>query len=914
MPHPRTVFFVASLLLALSAVPLAAQEAPCEVFTLPNGLTVILHEDHRLPQATVNLWYGVGSKDEAPGRTGFAHLFEHLMFMGTARVPGNRFDVLMENGGGANNASTGNDRTNYYSWGPSSLLPTLLWLEADRMEGLGKAMTQEKLDLQRNVVRNERRQSYENAPYGRAYLAMPEALYPEDHPYRHPVIGSHEDLEAATLQDVKDFFATYYVPSNAVLVVAGDFDPAAARALVARLFGAVPAAPVPSRRAVPAPALKGEVRRLLSDTVEFPRLFLVWLSPAAYAEGDAPMDLAATILGGGAASRLHRRLVLDERLAQEVNVYQDSRRLNGEFTVDVTASQGVDLERIKRVVLEEILRLGEDGPSEAELKRAKAQIEARFLRRMESLQERADQINAYQWAFGDPDSFRRDLRRWLDAPGEEVRSWCGKVLGEGRLDLRVLPEGPAPDPAALDAAPEAFPEKPARLPVPVQMDLSCGARLFVVPRPGTGLVSGALVAEGGESLFPPSRAGLASLTASLLTSGAAGRDAAAYAEALDALGASVEARSSWRGLTVTVEGLSSRLGPTLDLFADALRRPALADADFERERAQALDSVRARPENPQRVGSLVARAAAFGRDDPRGRPPEGFEETLRSLTPADAREAFRLLLAPSRCRFVFAGDVEPEVLKAELDRRLSGWSSPEGPFPTVPPAPPARGRLILVDRPEAPQTYLLCLKPADAPAGDPARAARSCATTVLGGTFTSRLMQNIREKHGFSYGARCLLLEDGGQGRLLAFSAVQTAVTGKALVEFRREFDRLASGDVTQEETAKAARSLRFDLLAAAETAGGLAGAISDLIAAGRPVDSLPSASAALEALEPEAVNAAARLGLFDWSTMTVVLVGDRSAILPQLGEAGLPEPEAWDPEGRPQAPSASAGGALAAR
>ncbi|MEW6758157.1 MAG: pitrilysin family protein [Acidobacteriota bacterium] len=907
MPHLRNVI-CAALLLALVVPSLSAQDAPCETFALSNGLTVILHEDHRLPQATVNLWYGVGSKDEAPGRTGFAHLFEHLMFMGTERVPGNRFDVLMENGGGANNASTSNDRTNYYSWGPSSLLPTLLWLDADRMEGLGKAMTQEKLDLQRSVVRNERRQSYENAPYGRAYLAVPEALYPEGHPYRHPVIGSHEDLEAATLQDVKDFFATYYVPSNATLVVAGDFDPAAVRDLVTRLFGAVPAAPVPTRPTAPGPALRSEVRRLIPDQVEFPRLFLVWPSPAAYAEGDAPMDLAAAILGGGAASRLYRRLVLDERLAQEVNVYQESRRLNGEFTVDVTASQGADLERIKRAVLEEIDLLRREGPSEAEVKRAKAQIEARFLRRMESLQERADQFNAYQWAFGNPDSFRRDLRRWLDAPGPEVRTWCEKVLGEGRLDLRVLPEGQTPDPAVLDAMPPPFPERAARLPVPVEMDLACGARLYVVPRPGTGLVSGALVAEGGDSLFPASQAGLASLTAALLTSGAGGRDAAAFADALDTLGASVEARSGWRDLTVTVEGLATRLGPTLDLFVDALLRPALADADFERERAQALDSVRARPENPQRVASLVARAAAFGRDDPRGRPSEGFEETLGALFPADVRSAHRCLLEPSRCRFVFAGDVEPSALKSELDRRLLAWEASPRTAPARPPAPKPEGRLILVDRPGAPQTFLLCLRPADPPPTDVDRAARACATTVLGGTFTSRLMQNIREKHGFSYGARSLLLEDGGQSRLLAYSAVQTGVTGKALVEFRREFDRLASGDVTPEETAKAARSLRFDLLSAAETAGGLAGTLSDLLSAGRPADSLPSASAALEALGPEAVNAAAQSGLFDWNSLTVVLVGDRAAVLPLLREAGLPEPELRDPEGRLPAPGTAPG------
>ena len=302
------------------------------------------------------------------------------MFMGTKRVPGNQFDMIMEGGGGANNASTSEDRTNYFSWGPSSQLPTLMWLDADRLEGLGKAMTQEKLDKQRSIVRNERRQYVENRPYGKAGLIIPDALYPEGHPYHHSVIGSHEDLEAATLKDVKDFFATYYVPGNASLVVAGDFDREQVKKLIADTFGVVAAQPLPQHLTAEPVTLEREVRRMATDKVRFPRLYLVWHSPRAYDTGDAELDLVAPILSDGRSGRLFKRLVLDEHLAQDVVVYQSSRELISEFHIEATAAEGSDLERIKRVVLEELERFKKDGPTEAELARVKAAAEADFLR------------------------------------------------------------------------------------------------------------------------------------------------------------------------------------------------------------------------------------------------------------------------------------------------------------------------------------------------------------------------------------------------------------------------------------------------------------------------------------------------------------------------------------------------------
>lgn len=887
-------------LLVLAALPAPAQEVKAEIYTLPNGLTVILHEDHSLPRVTLNTWFGVGSKDEAPGRSGFAHLFEHLMFMGTARVPEGQFDQLMERGGGANNASTSTDRTNYYSWGPSSLLPTLLWLDADRLEGLGKAMTQEKLDLQRNVVRNERRQGVENAPYGCAELAIAQALYPPGHPYHHTVIGSHEDLEAATVEDVKAFFAAYYVPANASLVVAGDFDSAAVKPLIEKTFGAVPASPVPSHFAPTAPRLAREVRRSLEDRVQFPKLYLVWASPARYADGDAAMDVAATLLSEGGSGRLYRRLVFEERLAQSVDVYQESRELGSEFHIEVLASEGADVARIKAAVLEELERLKGEGPTEAEVARAKAGAEAAFLRRVEDLERRADMMNGYYHYFGTPDGFRRDLGRTLALTPAQVRTWCAQVLGDGRLDLRVVPKAPLAPTASLDQRPADFPAAAARLPVPVELPVADGLRLLYLHRPGSGLFAGALVAPGGERGVPPEKAGLASLAATLLTKGAGGRDAAAFADAASALGARVTARADWVALRVQVSGLSSKLDPTLDLFADAVLRPTLSEKDFGREKQMALDAIRARAEEPQQVASLVARALLYGKEDPRGRPASGYARTVEGLTRADVAGALPSLLRAGGAALVFAGDVEPEVLRAALARRFAGWK-PAGPAPAPPPpvSRAAGGRLVLVERPGAPQTLLWMARPL-APADEGLRVQRECLNTLFGGSFTSRLNQNIRERHGFSYGARSAHMAEADQWTLVAFSPVQTAVTGAALTEFRREFDALASGDISAAELEKARRSVRYDLVDSASTTASLSALLTGLVADGRPLDEVQRLLAALDGVTLEGLNGRARGGDYAWDSLLVVLVGDKAQVLPQLKAAGFPEPQVVDIEGTP--------------
>ncbi len=421
----------------------ATKLLPFTKTTLPNGLRVIFHVDHAVPTVVTNISYRVGSRFEQPKRTGFAHLFEHLMFMGTKRVPTKAFDAWMEAAGGWNNAWTSEDRTDYYDVGPKGALPLLLWLEADRLGSLGPLMTLEKLNAQREVVRNERRQTSENQPYGKAELRLPELLFPEGHPYHHPVIGSHEDLEAASVDDVKQFFASHYIAKNASLVVAGDFDPDATMALVTKLFGGLPAterAPDPGLPAN-APALATVVRETLKDSVELSRITFAWPSPKHFGKGDAELDVLASVLAGTKASRLTERLVFKDKLAQRVDAYQASGALGSRFGIDVTVRPGVDLAKVEKVVAEELEKLRKTKMSDAELTRAKNGIETALMTRLESVRERASLLNAYEEETGDPGFLEKDLQRYAATTAEEILAVTKSTLvPNARVVLTVVPK------------------------------------------------------------------------------------------------------------------------------------------------------------------------------------------------------------------------------------------------------------------------------------------------------------------------------------------------------------------------------------------------------------------------------------------------------------------------------------------
>ncbi len=441
---------VALLVLAF-AVPAAAQAPPARIdiaytqFTLPNGLHVILHEDHSVPIVTVNTWYHVGSANERPGRTGFAHLFEHLMFMGSGHAPYGEFDEVLESVGGSNNASTENDRTNYYIDVPSNALDLALFFESDRMGYLLDAMTPKTVDAQREVVKNERRQSYENRPYGMADITLGEMLYPEGHPYHWPVIGYMPDLTAASYDDVLDFFRRYYSPANASLVVAGDIDPSKTRELVEKWFADVKPGPAPMPLTIPAVALTGVQKKTITDAVQLPRLYLAWLTPRHYEPGDAALDMVADVLAGGKNSRLYKRLVYDMQIAQDVSAGQQSQALSSSFQIVATARPGHTVAELQKVIDEEITRLQREGPTAHEVQRSMNQIEASFYNRLERLGGfggKADQMNGYFVETGDPNWFNKDLGRYRALEPSNIREAATTFLPlDRRVELTVVPDG-----------------------------------------------------------------------------------------------------------------------------------------------------------------------------------------------------------------------------------------------------------------------------------------------------------------------------------------------------------------------------------------------------------------------------------------------------------------------------------------
>ena len=911
MIHSRTLHVVVAALASCLGALAQGQTLRHEKYALPNGMTVILHEDHTLPTVSVNIWYKVGARCEPPHRSGFAHLFEHLMFMGTKRVPGNDFDVIMETGGGANNASTSLDRTNYFSWGPSELLPTLLWLDADRLERMGLDMTQDKLNKQRDVVRNERRQTVENAPYQKAYEASYQLLYPPTHPYYNGVIGTHEDLESAQVQDVQDFFATFYVAGNASLVVAGDFDPAMVKPMVAGLFGTLPRGNAPAITPVPEPKLDRVIRSTSLDKVQLPKVAFSYLSPGQYRAGDAECDLAGLVLGGGQSSRVYKRLVLKDQVAVDVAAMQDSSMLGSVFRVEVTGKPGSDLGAIEAAMDEEIGLLCKDGPTAEELAERKAEIELAKVTPLQSVQYRADRLNEYDFYLGTPDGLEKDLARYRNATREGVARWAHAVMTPtARLIQVVLPEKSEGAGSPRDARPQGGAASAFVPPSPAVAKLSNGINMMVWTRPksegGLPLAAATLLIAPGGALDQADQAGRCELMSQMLSEGTGDLDGPAFAAAMQSLGASFHANAGTETFTVGVSGLSGNFDKAVALWARAIREPRMDDKDFTRVKGLHLEDLAQSEEEPQAVAPRVAMRVLLGDANPYGRSVNGTPKTVGTLTLADIKGGHATLIKPENATLLVAGDLTLDEAKKLFDRELGGWARGTG-SPGIGKstwsAPKRDGlSLAIVDRPGAPQTMVMFASPG-VPMGDERRAKIDMVGTILGGSFTSRLNQNLRERNGFTYGVRADFAMQPSAGWFYARSAVRTDATGAALKEFMSEFDRIRSGDITADEARKAAKTMRQELVQGMGTLGGLLGQAQRLEAAHMPWETLGKDIAAAAKTDAGELNAMAR------DVMTVhggvlVLVGDKTKIVPQLQDLQLPAPVYLDAWGEPAASS----------
>ena len=885
-----------ALLVSLAVSP-AADTVSYEKYALSNGMKVILVEDHKLPLVVINTWFYVGAKDEPAGRSGFAHLFEHLMFMGTERVPVGQFDRIMERGGGFNNASTDFDRTNYFSSGPAELLPTLLWLDADRLEDLGRAMTSEKLDAQRAIVRNERRQSVENVPYGKSDLKIVEMLFPEGHPYHFEVIGSHEDLESAAIDDVKEFFANFYVPNNASLVVCGDFDPAEIKVLIADQFGTLLRGADPPRRDLAVRNLQHEERFTMLDLVDAPMVKLAWHAPRAWEEGDAEMRLLERILGEGRNGRLYRRLVIDEALASGIDVNFNSLIARSMFSIDVRPLPGADLDRVESIVLEELAKIREGGVTAEELDRARAREELAILENLETLLGKADKMNEYEFFTGEPDGFRDDIARLRRVNLESLRAGSTAVFGtRGRAVVRVLPLEPQKLASPRDTRPTDLATRPFALPKPETIRLANSLRVQVyeyseLPRVELRLT---LEAPGGR-LDEEKLPGVGKLLVDLLLEGAGEKDGVAFAEALAGLGAEIDVSAQRDRIHIDLSTPSSTFEPAMELLAELVLRPRLDPVDFERVKTLALEDLKARNAQPRAIAAQVADRMLFGTASAFGVPVSGWLDSIARVKLEDVTTLRARLFDPAKAHVFVAGNVDTQELESLLASRFEAWhSSGEASGGkthdrSLAPTPGDSLRVFLVDRPGAVQTMIHFAMPGPSHASD-ARIATEMLGVVLGGSFTSRLNQNLREDKGYTYGARCGLRPEKETGSIVASSAVRADVTGAALGEFLKELAKIRTGDVTEEEFARAGALYRTRAIGRFEGLRESVETLSELARFGETVEAIQHDVQSVRALERAAVNVGVN-AMLPLETGVLVLVGDATTVLSQIADLRLAAP-----------------------
>jgi zinc protease len=922
MPRSRSAvpaaLALAVLMTSTTDVPgqSAALELPFTKIVLENGLQVVVHEDRSDPVVAVYVLYHVGSGREEPGRSGFAHLFEHLMFQGSEHVGDDQHFKIVSEAGGTLNGTTNRDRTNYFETLPSNQLETALWLEADRMGFLLPAITQAKLDNQREVVKNERRQNYENVPYRQAFRPIMEALYPADHPYHWLTIGSHEDLSAASLEDVHAFFKRWYGPNNATLAIGGDVDTQEAVALARKWFGGIPRGPEvapPAQRPVQLPA---DARLVLEDKVKLPELTLTWPSvPKGHAD-DAVLDMLSAILSANKAAVLDRALMLDETLASRVSAGQRGDELAGEFDITVRAAPGVSLDTLEQKVQQLLVQLDRDGVDGEQLQRQKNRYESRVVNGMETVARRTNALAEANLFFGDPGEAVRHLHRVLAVTPAQVQAALRQyVLHEPRVVMSVVPEG-QPTAAASGAGlvemrpvvthapvergarPAAGPAKAFR-PPPVWHDtLPSGVSVTGTRYTELPLVSLSLAVPAGHLHDTPATAGLASLTADLMNEGTAALDTVAMTDTLDELGATLRVSSDDDEITISLRTLGRHLPRAAALLQDVVLRPRFDAKDFERLKTQRLTALETRGDSINTIAGNSWSRVLFGKEHMNGWPSAGTPESVASLTLDQVRAFHARHVVPAGARITLVGDVDAAAVRTLFAELAQGWAG-AAPAPIAEGARPGRDatRIFLVDKPGAPQSEVRIGHEGLA-VTSPDWYPVSIMNYVLGGTFSSRINMNLREDKGYSYGARSGFSGGLRPGSFTASSGVKTDVTAESVAEFMKELASIRDG-ITEAELAFAKDALTQAMNRQYESIMALDQMLDGISMYGYPDDYLVGRLAILERITKADVDALAKKYVHP-DKAAILVVGDKASVLGPLQALGYGPVTELDIDGNP--------------
>jgi zinc protease len=899
------------LVFAILAGRARAQSAdvdiPYQKFVLDNGLTVIVHEDHKAPIVAINTWYHVGSKNEKPGKTGFAHLFEHLMFGGSEHAPGRYIDAMEKIGATDLNGTTNNDRTNYFENVPTSAVDFTLWMESDRMGFLLGSLDQKTLDLQRGVVQNEKRQG-ENQPYAVAFDLITKNTYPSGHPYSWTVIGEMADLNAASMDDVKEWFRTYYGPSNVVITLAGDIDVKTAREKVEKYFGNIPAGPPVGHQQVWVAKMTGSHRGTVQDRVPQARIYKVWNVPE-YGSADADyLDLVSDVLSSGKTSRFYKRLVYDDQIATNANASVRLNEIGGQFYIQATAKPGGNLAQVEKECDEELARFLREGPTAEELARAKAQHEANFVRGIERIGGfggKSDRLAQSEVFRGSPDAYKISLKRIQNATAEDLKAAANRWLIDGVYALEVQPfpdYKTATTGADRSKAPENGTPPELKLPKMQRVTLSNGLKVILAERHEVPLVTMWMTADAGYAADQFAAPGTASMTSSLLDGGTSTRSALQISDQLATLGSQLQAFSDLDLSVVRLSTLKSKLDPSLELYADVILNPVFPDSDFKRQQKQRLAAIEREKTTPIQMALRVFPGLMYGAGHAYGNPltGSGTAESVTKMTREDLVKFHQTWYHPNNATLVVVGDTTLAEVKPKLEKQFANWKMGQIPKKNIGNVSlPAKSTVYMIDKPGALQSIIIAGVVAP-PMANPREIAIEAMNDGLGGNFGSRLNMNLREDKHWSYGARSILWGARGQRPYIAFAPVQTDKTKESLVEMNKEFRGVVSDHpLTAEELAKIQANETLSLPGSRETQEEVGDSIIDLVHYGLPDDYYETFAGKVRALKTSDLADAAKTVVHP-DNMIWVIVGDRAKIEAGVKELGLGEMKFLSPDGKP--------------
>jgi len=883
-------------------------DIPYTKFVLDNGLRVIVHEDHKAPIVAVNVWYHVGSKNENPGRTGFAHLFEHLMFNGSENHNDDYFFPLERVGATDLNGTTNEDRTNYFQNVPANAVDLALWMESDRMGYLLGVVDQDRLDEQRGVVQNEKRQG-ENQPYSLSYEMITENTFPKGHPYSWTVIGSMDDLDAASLEDVQEWFKAYYGTANAVISIAGNIDTETAKEKVEKYFGSIPAGPPVARHDVWIAKMEGTHRQVAQDRVPLPRLYKVWNIPQ-WGSADADyLNLVSDVLSVGKNSRLYKRLVYEDQIATRVSAYVDLREIAGQFQIVATAQQGVDLKDVEKAIDEELAIFLQRGPSRKEMDRIKTQYRAGFIRGIERIGGfggKSDILARNEVYGGRPDHYKTTLDRVATATAKDLKVAANRWLSDGVYILEIHPF-PAYSASSEDADRSTLPDvgdfPSLRFPDLEKITLTNGMKVILAERHDIPVVDFNWMFDAGYAADQFGLPGTASMAMNMLDEGTKTRSALAISAEKDRLGANLGSGSGLDICTVSLSALKENLDESLALAADVILNPVFPEDELARLKKQRMARIKQEKVRPFSMALRVFPQLLYGQDHAYSNPltGSGTEASTMAMTRNDLANFHKTWLQPNNSTLVVVGDITLEELVPKLEKNFSKWNNSATPpvknIDEV--AQAAKSRVFLIDKPGSVQSVLIAghLAP---PTSNPDEIAIETMNTVLGGSFTSRLNMNLREDKHWSYGARSVFIDAKGQRMFFAYAPVQTDKTVESLVEINKEMrDILSSRLPTKEELDKAKDSQTLRLPGRFETKNAVLGAVVDMVQYGIPEDYYETYSLDVRALDTDDLAQAAKNIIFP-DKLTWMIVGDREKVEAGIRALNLGEFQLIDIDGQP--------------